>query len=264
MLGPHRVIVDDCLGVLGTLSEAPFDLVYLDPPYGTGRGDLAYQDGVVGGEWVDFLLRPRLAAVRAVLKPTGVLLMSVDEEHFAHASILLDEVFGRRCRLGTVILSGASNPSARFIATGHEYVLAYARSVDRLIRDRVAWRESRPGAAEILEAARVAVENHSGDDAAAERALKEWWSSRPKSHPSRQPGVVDYRWIRRGEVVRFGSLAKPRPHHDFEYDVAHPVSGRPCPRPTSGLGVGPRSGCSGRSTRGTSSSDRTRRPHRVR
>lgn len=209
------------------------DVVVWDGPYGTRRRDLGYDDGRVTGEWADYL-RPRLEATRAVMARTGVLLAFVDEEHHAHLRLLLDEVFGSRGHLGTVVLDGATTPTARFLSSGHEYVLAYARSVDRLIADGTRWREPRPGAAEVLAAGHAAVAARPGDDEAAEAALKAWWAGLPRSHPARVKGLLDYNKIRDGHVVRWGPLAKAHPHVAFRYEVLHPVTGRPVVPPPNG------------------------------
>lgn len=154
---PHQVVVGDCLDALTTLRHQGLkaDVVYLDPPYGTGRQDLAHTDDLNGSEWVEWL-RVRVEAVRTILGRSGVLLASVDDSHHAHLRFLLDDVFGSRCHLATIVLDGATSPSARFVSTGHEYVLAYAKSFDALRGDGVKWREPRPGVPEVLAAGNVA------------------------------------------------------------------------------------------------------------
>jgi DNA modification methylase len=84
------------LPVLEALPDGAFDLAYLDPPFNTGReqrrGALAYDDD--HADWLDGLLRPRLARVRELLAPHGTLYLHLDFREAHRARALLDELFG--------------------------------------------------------------------------------------------------------------------------------------------------------------------------
>ncbi|WP_232676381.1 site-specific DNA-methyltransferase [Nocardioides sp. R-C-SC26] len=126
----------DNLEVLAALDAASVDLIYIDPPYNTGN-DFVYADDVRGtetgiagrhGAWVA-MMRPRLAAAREVLAPSGAIFVSIDDHEVAHLRLLLDEVFGEAQFLAQVIVN--LNPKGRQLgpgfATSHEYLLVYAR-----------------------------------------------------------------------------------------------------------------------------------------
>jgi adenine-specific DNA-methyltransferase len=135
---PWNAFVEgDNLDVLGRLAvrQAPYDVVYLDPPYNTGN-PFAYNDRVAGPRadrhraWLASL-RPRLEAVREVLSARGAVFVSIDDHEVAHLRLLMDEVFGEDCFLAQIVVN--LNPKGRQLgagfATSHEYLLVYARSL---------------------------------------------------------------------------------------------------------------------------------------
>lgn len=118
------------------------DLVITDPPYNTGN-DFVYADDVRGTRGTDrhqawaAMLRPRLQAIRAVLKETGAVFVSIDDHEVTSLRRLLDEVFGEANFLAQVVVE--LNPKGRQLgrgfATSHEYLLVYARDVRRTVLD---------------------------------------------------------------------------------------------------------------------------------
>ncbi|MFN8195830.1 MAG: site-specific DNA-methyltransferase [Nocardioidaceae bacterium] len=138
---PWNVFVEgDNLDVLRSWPGESVDLVYIDPPYNTGN-DFAYSDDFRHGDghgsratrhdaWVA-MMRPRLVAARAVMKPSAAIFVSIDDNEVAHLRLLLDEVFGEDCFVAQVVVN--LNPKGRQLgwgfATSHEYVLVYARDL---------------------------------------------------------------------------------------------------------------------------------------
>lgn len=76
-----------------------FKLVYIDPPFATKRdfaatdAEKAYQDRVVGSEFLEFLRR-RLILIRELLADDGVLFVHTDWKKGHYIKVLLDEVMG--------------------------------------------------------------------------------------------------------------------------------------------------------------------------
>lgn len=148
MAEPWNTFVEgDNLDVLPRLGEltgdaAPYDLVYIDPPYNTGN-DFAYRDDIRGDKgrsrhqaWVE-MMRPRLEASRDLLAETGAIAVSIDDNEVAHLRLLMDEVYGEAQRLAQVVVN--LNPKGRQLgkgfATSHEYLLVYARNARRCVLD---------------------------------------------------------------------------------------------------------------------------------
>jgi DNA modification methylase len=143
-------------GVLRDLPESRFDLIYLDPPFNTGRaqarrtlevlrdadGDrvgfggrryssrllrtLSYHD-----EFADYLgfLEPRVRRARALLAGHGTLYFHIDYREAHYCKLLLDEVFGRGAFLNELIWSYdyGAKPRRRWPAK-HDTILVYVRT----------------------------------------------------------------------------------------------------------------------------------------
>ena len=94
----HVVQQIDCLEGLQTLPEACCDLVYLDPPFMTGRRHTA-AEGSYSDAWVDLhdymsFMRLRIEQIHRILRPTGSVLLHCDWRTCHHFRLVLDEVFG--------------------------------------------------------------------------------------------------------------------------------------------------------------------------
>jgi adenine-specific DNA-methyltransferase len=107
---------------------ASVQCVYIDPPYNTGSAFAQYDDDVEHSRWLD-MMRDRLEVLRRLLKPTGVILVSIGEVEAAYLKVLMDEVFGRANFCGQFIWEKKRKPSFLDPNMGGvtEYVLAFAR-----------------------------------------------------------------------------------------------------------------------------------------
>lgn len=117
-----RIVQGDNLEVLRGLETGSVALIYIDPPFNTGKrqartrlktvrddaGDRTgfkgqrYRTEMVGGtsysdSFDDFLgfLRPRLEEAYRVLTPTGSLFFHIDYREVHYCKVMLDEIFGR-------------------------------------------------------------------------------------------------------------------------------------------------------------------------
>ena len=123
--------------------------VYIDPPYNTGNEGWAYNDNVnspqirrwlgetVGKEAEDLsrhdkwlcMMYPRLMLLHDLLAHDGSFWMSIDDNEVHHARALLDEVFGRKNFVASVIWQKVYSPknSANYFSEDHDYILVYAK-----------------------------------------------------------------------------------------------------------------------------------------
>lgn len=152
---PDTVIEADNLTVLSALPEGAFQVVYLDPPFNTGRkqkrqtlrtvrsdtGDRlgfkgqryeTVKDRVVAydDEFVDYwaFLEPRLVEAWRLLSKTGTLYLHLDYREVHYAKVLLDALFGRECFLNEIIWAydyGARSKSKW--PTKHDNILVYVK-----------------------------------------------------------------------------------------------------------------------------------------
>ncbi len=156
VLDDDLVVAGDCLDVMAELPESRFDLVYMDPPFNTGRararatlavrrdedGDrtgfggrryrsrllqtLSYDDAF--GDYLGFL-EPRLTRARALLAVHGSLYFHIDYREAHYCKLLLDEIFGRDAFLNEIIWAYdyGAKPRRRWPAK-HDTILVYVRN----------------------------------------------------------------------------------------------------------------------------------------
>ena len=125
------------LSALNYTHTGKVDIVYIDPPYNTGNKDFIYEDRYVDRDdtfrhstWLSFMSK-RLVLAKQLLKQTGILFISIDENEYAHLKILCDQLFGENNFVNSFVW--VNNLKGRQIsglgaAGTHEYVLAYAKN----------------------------------------------------------------------------------------------------------------------------------------
>jgi adenine-specific DNA-methyltransferase len=104
--------------------------VFIDPPYNTGSAFEHYDDGVEHSIWLS-LMRDRLNLLKSLLAEDGSLWISIDDNEVAYLRVLLDEIFGRRNFVSTVIWQKIFSPNstARHLSTSHDYILVVAKDI---------------------------------------------------------------------------------------------------------------------------------------
>jgi len=117
------------LSVLNYTHKGKIDVIYIDPPYNRGSSDFKYndkfvdrEDGYKHSKWLNFM-RNRLTLAKAVLKNTGVIFISIDENEFAQLKILLDEIFEENNFLGNLIWKrrgGIGSFAEKYLTHNHE------------------------------------------------------------------------------------------------------------------------------------------------
>lgn len=156
-------ITGDNLEVLKILQESylgKIDMIYIDPPYNTGRDfvysdkfhktdqelkeemDLLDEEGrqVVGlqpnekssaryhSDWLN-MMYPRLRLARNLLKDSGVIFISIDDNEQSNLKSICDEIFGEDNFIQDFIWHKKTQPSflSKEVANIHEYLLAYRK-----------------------------------------------------------------------------------------------------------------------------------------
>lgn len=133
------------LSLLNFSHKEKVDLIYIDPPYNRGLNDFKYNDNYVDSEdafrhskWLSFMQK-RLILAKSLLKPSGAIFISIDNNEMAHLKLLCDEIFGERNHIGVLIWrkKEGGGQTDQYFVTEHEYVLAYAKSPEYKWRDEV-------------------------------------------------------------------------------------------------------------------------------
>jgi site-specific DNA-methyltransferase (adenine-specific) len=151
----NQILLGDCLELLPRFADGSFQLIYIDPPFNTGREQtrktlqtVSDEDGDrVGFEgrrfatrllaessyrdsFEDYLafLAPRLEQAHRLLAREGTLYFHIDCREAHYCKLLLDEIFGRECFLNELIWAydyGAR--SRRRWPSKHDTILVYVR-----------------------------------------------------------------------------------------------------------------------------------------
>jgi len=139
---PTNILIEGdnyhALSVLNYTHEKKIDVIYIDPPYNTGNKDFIFNDKYVDSEdsyrhskWLSFMEK-RLKLAKSLLKPTGVIFISIDDNEAAQLKLLMEKVglFGESNFIGTIVRRRRESQAnlSRNLSTIHEYVLCYARS----------------------------------------------------------------------------------------------------------------------------------------
>ena len=124
------------LSVLNYTHKGKIDFIYIDPPYNTGNKSWKYNNNYVEkddafrhSKWISFIAK-RLNLAKSLLKPDGIIIITIDDYEIGPTRLLMDEIYGEENRLGLITI--VHNPRGRsddlYFATSHEYALAYGRS----------------------------------------------------------------------------------------------------------------------------------------
>lgn len=100
---PRGLVQGDCLAVLRDLPDGCIDLIYIDPPFFTGRNHRglskahSFSDVWDGGleQYLDWLVE-RLVEMRRVLRATGAIYIHLDSRASHHVKVRCDRIFGAR------------------------------------------------------------------------------------------------------------------------------------------------------------------------
>ena len=103
-------------------------LIYIDPPYNTGKNRL-YKDKFTHSEWLN-MMYPRLKLARDLLTDDGVIFISIDDHEVHNIKNICNEVFGEENFIGQMIHQRAKGGGqAKHIVRGHDYILIYAKQL---------------------------------------------------------------------------------------------------------------------------------------
>jgi site-specific DNA-methyltransferase (adenine-specific) len=162
MVGMNRIVLGNNLSILQSMKTGSVELIYVDPPFNTGKrqsrkqiktvrdeagdrigfGGRRYRTHVIdhpaasgyGDTFDDFLgfLRPRMVEAHRILSPTGSLFFHIDYREVHYCKIMLDEIFGRDCFQNEIIWAYdyGARATKRWPAK-HDNILWYTKNSTR-------------------------------------------------------------------------------------------------------------------------------------
>jgi adenine-specific DNA-methyltransferase len=153
----NKIIHGDNLEALKSLLpeyEGKIKCIYIDPPYNTGNEGWVYNDNVndpkinnwlnnvVGKEGDDLsrhdkwlcMMYPRLKLLHKLLADDGIIFVSIDNFEYNYLSLILEEIFGRKNLVETLIWkkSYGGGAKSKHVVNLHEYIYFYAKNIEIL------------------------------------------------------------------------------------------------------------------------------------
>jgi adenine-specific DNA-methyltransferase len=136
------------LSVLNYTHAGKIDVIYIDPPYNTGNKDFIFNDNYVDREdsyrhskWLSFMEK-RLKLAKNLLKDTGVIFISIDDNEVAQLKLLMDnpDLFGENnfvtilsIQMSTVQGEKVGAAKKGTIVKNTEFCLIYSRTPNKQV-----------------------------------------------------------------------------------------------------------------------------------
>ncbi len=122
------------LKLLEKTHKGKIDVIYIDPPYNTGKKDFVYDDQHVDtldafrhSKWLSFM-NERLLLARKLLKNTGIIIISIGYQEVSNLMILCEEIFANKQITCVTVQTSGGKPNGGFNFV-HEYLI-YITSAD--------------------------------------------------------------------------------------------------------------------------------------
>ncbi|MGJ0303320.1 site-specific DNA-methyltransferase [Aliarcobacter cryaerophilus] len=254
------LIKGDNLEVLKHLRNAyenQIKMIYIDPPYNTGKDNFVYNDdrkytidelselaGISAEEarriiefttsnsnthsaWLTFMY-PRLYIAKELLKKEGVIFISIDDNEAFQLKLLCDEIFGEENFLGEIIWETATDNNKSQIAIEHEYIFAYAKNKNV----QKSW-EINSDKTQIIQKKYEEIKSTTDDIDEIQKQLRKWINSLKKSNDIDLSGVSHYSYVDEFGVYYPGNSNNTKPG-DYQYDIIHPITNKSCKKPSNG------------------------------
>jgi site-specific DNA-methyltransferase (adenine-specific) len=154
----NQVYFGDNLEILKKMETGSVNLIYIDPPFNTGKtqartriqtvqsdngdrvgfGGRRYETVTVGSQgyndvFDDFIgfIEPRLVEAYRILKPNGSLYFHIDYREVHYCKVLLDRIFGRSCFINEIIWAYdyGGKPKTKW-PPKHDNILFYVKDPD--------------------------------------------------------------------------------------------------------------------------------------
>lgn len=258
------------LAVLNFTHQEAIDVIYIDPPYNTGKNDFVYTDKFKSdyvvkedpfrhSKWLSFMEK-RLNLAHKLLVQSGVIIIHIDENEENALYFLLSEIFGEENDLGKIIWN-KQNPKgdSRGVSIMHESILCFAKNKEEFLKLDNVLQRKKPNAEEMLRKAKALFKKIGKTVIPDEikevikpfdykkeiledfkitynlelvnKEFQNWLSRQPFSG-----GEKAYKYIdEKGKVYRGVSMAAPdKPETRSHRPLKHPVTMNNCPVPSKG------------------------------
>ncbi|HBZ2981805.1 TPA: site-specific DNA-methyltransferase [Legionella pneumophila] len=250
-------IEGDNLDTLKILQETYLNkvkLIYIDPPYNTGK-DFVYTDnfyqsvdsyllesnqidtennklvpnreysGRYHSNWAS-MIYSRIKLARNLLNDDGVIFISIDDNELANLKQICNEIFGELNFVGQFVHKNNSiKNQATLVSVSTEYFLCYAKKIDKLKQRE--WRLRKKGAEDIANLYQK-LKNTGYSIEQIKNEIHEMYKRPKYAHLSRWNKVDDIGVFKDADLSREGGRK--------DYTIINPETGDPCVIPARGWG----------------------------
>jgi adenine-specific DNA-methyltransferase len=236
----HFIVEGDNLHALTCLTFThtdKIDVIYIDPPYNTGNKDFVYNDKFVDkddlykhSKWLSFISK-RLKIAKSLLKNTGVIFISIDDNEQAQLKLLCDEIFGEINFIGNMIWSAGKKNDSKYISNSHEYILAYFKNKEEIKSNKTTWRIRKEGIDKIYSFASKFLKESKNNFDEASKKLKKWFKELPDDDPAKRHkhySNIDQNGVFFADNISWPGGGGPK------YEILHPTTGKPVKVPSRG------------------------------
>lgn len=251
----------DALKLLQETYLGKVKMIYIDPPYNTGK-DFIYADnfaetaedylrdsgqkdeegnrlisntdsnGRFHSDWLS-MMYSRLKLARNLLKDDGVIVIHIDENEYTNLEKLLTEVFGGENNLGTIVWD-KRNPKgdATGIAQQHELISFYCKNRE-VFKQKADFKRPKANAEAMLKKVEKLISANGGVNNTVRVKYKEWLKKQDFSGGDKAYCFIDDD----GDIYRPVSMAWPnkkKAPDNYFIPLVHPVTKKECPIPERG------------------------------
>ena len=220
------------LTVLNYTHKEKIDVIYIDPPYNTGKKDFVYndrfvekEDGYRHSKWLNFMEK-RLNIACELLTKEGVIFISIDDNEVAQLKLLSDKIFGEGNFIGQYIhKNNSSKNQAKIVSISTEYMLCYAKNLQLVRKEK--WKIEKKGARDIVNLfEKLKKQELSLEEIESE--IKDMYKRPKYAHLSRWNKVDEKGVFVDADLSREGGVKN--------YTIRNPITKQKCVIPSRGWG----------------------------
>lgn len=122
----NSFIVGDNVILMKKLLSETIDMIYMDPPYNTGRNFHYFQD-----KFADFpkFMEERIIQCHRILKPNGNIIIHVEPRISHHIRIICDKIFGENHFQNEIVWhTGGNAKNKHQLGRNHDTIIVYSKS----------------------------------------------------------------------------------------------------------------------------------------
>lgn len=250
----------DALKLLQETYLGKVKMIYIDPPYNTGK-DFIYNDdfaedintytsrsnqideqanrlvsntesnGRFHSDWLS-MMYSRLKLAKNFLREDGIIFISIDDDEQSNLKKIADEIFGENNFVANLVWDKNRKNDARYFSVGHEYMLVYFKNSTFVKDEGIVYRGMKDGVEEVREKFNELRTKYQDNWDKVRDGMLEFYSTISPEDP-------------RFPLIRFRKFDSAGPYRDDgninwpggggpRYEILHPVTGKPCKEPASG------------------------------